>query len=177
MIDEINRGNIAKIFGELYFLLEYRDRAIRLQYSPDADFSLPDNLFVIGTMNTVDRSIALVDSVLRRRFYFVAFLPRDEPLRSLLRKWLQQHRYDEEAADYLETLNEALGTSGGGDEEFAIGSSYFITRNGAPDLDRVWRHAIAPLLEERFYGARRPEEIERQFSPQALLGSEPASEP
>ena len=62
VIDEINRGNIAKGFGELYFLLEYRDKAIRLQYSePDTKFTLPKNLYIIGTMNTADRSIALVD--------------------------------------------------------------------------------------------------------------------
>src|SRR5262249_45715645 len=61
VVDEINRGNLPKIFGELYFLLEYRDRSVRLQYSPEKEFELPQNLFVIGTMNTSDRSIALVD--------------------------------------------------------------------------------------------------------------------
>ena len=76
IIDEINRGNIANVFGELYFLLEYRDKEINLQYD-DEPFSLPDNLFVIGTMNTADRSIALVDLALRRRFYFVEFHPDD----------------------------------------------------------------------------------------------------
>ena len=72
VIDEINRGSLAKVFGELYFLLEYRDEKIRLQYQRDdeKDFSLPNNLYVIGTMNTADRSIALVDLALRRRFYF-----------------------------------------------------------------------------------------------------------
>ena len=64
VIDEINRGNLAKVFGELYFLLEYRDEAMSLQYS-DKPFSLPDNLYIIGTMNTADRSIALVDLALR----------------------------------------------------------------------------------------------------------------
>ena len=80
VIDEINRGNIAKVFGELYFLLEYRDSAMNLQYS-DKPFSLPANLYIIGTMNTADRSIALVDLALRRRFYFVEFHPDDEPVR------------------------------------------------------------------------------------------------
>ncbi|HEX5541572.1 MAG TPA: AAA family ATPase [Micromonospora sp.] len=64
IIDEINRGNLAKIFGELYFLFEYRDERIRLQYSPE-EFTLPTNLYLIGTMNTADRSIALVDAAMR----------------------------------------------------------------------------------------------------------------
>ncbi len=68
IIDEINRANLAKVFGELYFLLEYRDRSVQLQYSPTEDFRLPPNLYLIGTMNTADRSIALVDSAMRRRF-------------------------------------------------------------------------------------------------------------
>ena len=92
IIDEINRGQIAKVFGELYFLLEYRDQAIRLQYQRDdeEDFSLPSNLYVIGTMNTADRSIALVDLALRRRFYFVDFHPDDEPIKGLLRRWIEK---------------------------------------------------------------------------------------
>ncbi|MXZ92323.1 MAG: AAA domain-containing protein [Chloroflexi bacterium] len=84
IIDEINRGNLAKVFGELYFLLEYRDEDIRLQYS-DKSFRLPENLYIIGTMNTADRSIALVDLALRRRFYFVEFHPDKWPIQGLLR--------------------------------------------------------------------------------------------
>ena len=72
IIDEINRGNLAKVLGELYFLLEYRDEEIQLQYS-DKLFSLPENLYIIGTMNTADRSIALVDLALRRRFYMASY--------------------------------------------------------------------------------------------------------
>lgn len=77
VVDEINRANLAKVFGELYFLLEYRNRSARLTYSGD-DFALPPNLFVIGTMNTADRSIALVDAAMRRRFSFVELSPRTE---------------------------------------------------------------------------------------------------
>ena len=83
VIDEINRGNLAKVLGELYFLLEYRDEKISLQYQGESDerFSLPPNLYIIGTMNTADRSIALVDLALRRRFYFVELHPDEEPVK------------------------------------------------------------------------------------------------
>ena len=95
------------------------------------------------------------------------FLPNEEPLRGVLRRWLSHQGYDLEAADYLERLNVVLAQSGG-DDEFAIGASYFMTRDGAPDIERVWRYAIAPLLEERFYGARRLADIQRQFSPDGI---------
>jgi len=149
IVDEINRGNVPKIFGELLFLLEYREKKIALQYSPDEPFSLPRNLFVIGTMNTADRSIALVDVALRRRFYFVPFLPSEPPVRDVLPAWLSHHGHeDDEPARLLEALNSAIG-----DQEIAIGPSYFMGPEGSvPDLDQVWEHAIMPLLEEHYYG-------------------------
>ena len=84
VIDEINRGNLSKVFGELYFLLEYRDHEMQLQYGGEP-FSLPPNLYIIGTMNTADRSIALVDLALRRRFHFMEFHPDKPPIAELLR--------------------------------------------------------------------------------------------
>jgi hypothetical protein len=149
IVDEINRGNVPKIFGELLFLLEYRDKKIALQYSPDQPFSLPRNLFVIGTMNTADRSIALVDAALRRRFYFVPFLPNEPPVRDVLPAWLSHYGHkDDEPARLLAVLNAAIG-----DQEIAIGPSYFMGPDGSvPDLDQVWEHAIVPLLEEHYYG-------------------------
>ena len=163
IVDEINRGNVAKVFGELYFLLEYRDAQIGLQYSRDERFELPENLFVIGTMNTADRSIALVDSALRRRFYFVGFLPTQEPVRSVLRKWLERHELDPEPAALLDKLNEAIG-----EEEFSIGPSYFMTADGSPPrVERVWEHALKPLLEEHFYGAGR--DVDAEFGVGVLL--------
>lgn len=155
IIDEINRGNLPKIFGELYFLLEYRDEPLRLQYSSHEEFRLPPNLHVIGTMNTADRSIALLDAALRRRFAFIELSPSAEPVRSLLGKWLERHGLDPEPAALLETLN-AMLLEADGDADLAIGPSYFMTADGAsPDLETVWEHDILPLLVERFYGTTR----------------------
>ena len=165
IVDEINRGNVAKVFGELYFLLEYRNERIELQYSRDEQFELPENLFLIGTMNTADRSIALVDSALRRRFYFVGFVPTHEPVKSVLPKWLEHHELDPEPAALLDKLNEAVG----GNDDFSIGPSYFMTPDGsAPRLEQVWEHALKPLLEEHFYGADR--DIEAEFCLARLRG-------
>jgi hypothetical protein len=148
VIDEINRGNIAKIFGELYFLLEYRNESIRLQYSREEPFSLPENLYLLGTMNTADRSIALVDSALRRRFLFQELSPTRQPVAAVLEKWLTAHDHDPNAAVFLRELNAAID-----DEDFSIGPSYFITKDGTlPDLERIWANAIMPLLRERYYG-------------------------
>ncbi len=148
IVDEINRGNVPRIFGELLFLLEYRGRDIRLQYWPEETFSLPSNLFLIGTMNTADRSIALVDAALRRRFAFIEFAATKAPIDAVLGKWLERHGLDREPADVLRRLNEAID-----EDEFAIGPSYFLNTQGSqPDLGRIWRHEIMPLLEEHFYG-------------------------
>jgi 5-methylcytosine-specific restriction protein B len=150
VIDELNRANLAKVFGELYFLLEYRDQSIGLQYSPDDRFSLPRNLYFIGAMNTADRSIALVDTAMRRRFAFVEMHPRQEPVAGLLRRWLAKHGYGDQPARLLEALNERLD-----DRQYAIGPSYLMspTVHTRPDgLERVWRTEIMPLLEELHYG-------------------------
>ncbi|WP_430781395.1 AAA family ATPase [Actinoplanes sp. G11-F43] len=150
VIDELNRANLAKVFGELYFLLEYRNQSIGLQYSPGEDFALPRNLLVIGTMNTADRSIALVDQAMRRRFDFVPLFPGRSPLVAMLRDWLTANAIPATAADLLDTLNAMLG-----DPESAIGPSYFMSERARTDagLQRIWRTAILPLLEERFAGS------------------------
>ncbi|WP_369265835.1 AAA family ATPase [Streptomyces harbinensis] len=148
IIDEINRANLAKVFGELYFLLEYRTKSVRLTYSGD-DFALPPNLFVIGTMNTADRSIALVDAAMRRRFAFVELSPRTEPTAGLLPRWLKREGLDMAPAHLLDALNERIG-----DPDFAIGPSYLMKPGVYRDngLDRTWRTKILPLLEEHHYG-------------------------
>ncbi|MGW7382925.1 DUF4357 domain-containing protein [Streptomyces sp. NPDC054794] len=148
IIDEINRANLAKVFGELYFLLEYRTKSVRLTYSGD-DFALPPNLFVIGTMNTADRSIALVDAAMRRRFAFVELSPRTEPTAGLLARWLEREGRQLEPARLLDALNVLID-----DTDFAIGPSYLmkpgVYRDGG--LERTWRTKILPLLEEHHYG-------------------------
>ena len=149
VIDEINRGNLAKVFGELYYLLEYRDREMHLQYSEEP-FSLPRNLHIIGTMNTADRSIALVDLALRRRFYFVEFHPDRPPIRGLLRRYLRDKSPDMEwVADLVDRANEELK----GDRHAAIGPSYFLREDlDEDDVERAWRHSVLPYLEERLFG-------------------------
>jgi 5-methylcytosine-specific restriction protein B len=151
IIDEINRANLAKVFGELYFLLEYRDQAVSLLYSQgeEDDFTLPENVFVIGTMNTADRSIALVDAAMRRRFAFLSLHPADEPVRGLLGRWLRRNGLPGEAAELLAELNRRIS-----DADFAVGPSYLMRAGVHSDegLDRVWRTAILPLLEELHYG-------------------------
>lgn len=151
IIDEINRGNLAKIFGELYFLLEYRDEAIDLMYSSqDAEpFFLPRNVLIIGTMNTADRSIALVDTAMRRRFAFVPLHPAQEPTKSMLRRWLAARKYPLRVADLHAALNAAIG-----DPDFQIGPSYFMRPAVHNDggLAQVWDTAILPLLEEFHFG-------------------------
>ena len=151
VIDEINRGNLAKVFGELYFLLEYRDEPMQLQYS-DTTFSLPDNLYILGTMNTADRSIALVDLALRRRFHFVEFHPGEWPVQGLLRRWLRENAPGMEwVAGVVDRANRQLGE----DSEAAIGPSYFM-RPGLDDeqVRLIWEHNVRPYVEEQLYGQR-----------------------
>ena len=158
VIDEINRGNLAKVFGELYFLLEYRDSEMDLQYSDqDKKFSLPENLYIIGTMNTADRSIALVDLALRRRFYFVEFHPDDDPVKSVLRRWLGEKAPDMEwVADVVERANDRLRE----DRHAAIGPSYFMKDDlDEAAVERIWRHSVLPYIEERLYGQQ--EEVDK----------------
>ena len=153
IIDEINRGNLAKIFGELYYLLEYREQSLVLQYgsSDEDDFSLPENLFVIGTMNTADRSIAMVDAAIRRRFNFVEFSPTKAPISSLLNEWLPRNDCDDEPARLLAELNRRLD-----DDDYSVGPSYLMNDDVKTQagMERIWKYSIMPLLVEHFYGQR-----------------------
>ena len=158
IIDEINRGNIAKVFGELYFLLEYRDKEISLLYQrePGETFALPENLFFIGTMNTADRSIALVDLALRRRFYFIEFHPDTKPVRDVLQKWLQKLIQEGEVSGNVEWIADVVVEANKlleEDRHAAIGPSYFM-KDGLDEkfARRIWKHSVLPYIEERLFG-------------------------
>jgi DNA polymerase III delta prime subunit len=148
IIDEINRGNLAKVLGELYFLLEYRNEELTLQYS-DTPFRLPKNLWVIATMNTADRSIAIVDGALRRRFYFVPFFPNEPPVEGLLARWLEANKRDLAwITGVVDSANALLK-----DRHAAIGPSHFMR----DDLDEtwvelIWKHSVLPYIAEQLFG-------------------------
>lgn len=164
VIDEINRANLAKVFGELYFLLEYRNRDVTLQYSPQDKFRLPKNVFVIGTMNTVDRSVALVDAAMRRRFVFRALTPDRPPVDGLLRRWLAREELPETPALLLDEVNRRLA-----DPDRAIGPSYLMTEDAKHrrGLERIWATQILPLLEDQLYG--KVTDVEQEYGLSALL--------
>ncbi len=149
IIDEINRANLGKVFGELYYLLEYRDDEVILQYS-DKAWSLPDNLYIIGTMNTADRSIALVDLALRRRFYFVEFHPDKDPIKGLLHRYLEKNPATVDwVADVVDRANELLSD----EPQAAVGPSHFMKPNLDEErIKRIWEYGVLPYIEERLFG-------------------------
>ncbi|MGL4500029.1 MAG: McrB family protein [Planktothrix sp.] len=147
IIDEINRANLSSVFGELMYLLEYRDEKIPLAGSNER-FGIPENVRIIGTMNTADRSIALVDHALRRRFAFIELRPNYEILR----------RYHErEATDFpvdgliatLQRVNQAIN-----DPNYELGISFFLLPDLADQIEDIWRMEIEPYLEEYFFDQR-----------------------
>lgn len=162
IIDEMNRGNLAKIFGELYFLLEYRDQSINLQYSPGSTFKLPPNLFIIGTMNTADRSVAMIDAAIRRRFAFIELHPQEGLIEGLLDRFLQATGQPSLRADLLRALNlEIEGT----DRDLMIGPSYFMGNHAESEigLERIWKYELLPLLEEHYFGRFSRDEVRNRF--------------
>jgi len=146
IIDEINRGNISKIFGELITLIEKdkRDKIkVRLPYS-QKEFSLPSNLFIIGTMNTADRSIAVLDTALRRRFFFKEVEPNVEIIKA------ENPVIDDlDLAKLFNVLNGKITRKL--DRDHRLGHSYFLEVFGMAQLRIKWYYQIIPLLMEYFY--------------------------
>jgi MoxR-like ATPase len=152
VIDEINRGNLPRIFGELLYLLEYRGSAVELPYSR-RDFHLPPNLYLLATMNAADRSLALVDQALRRRFSFVAM----DPDPSVLAAWLKAHppadgpAFAQRVLAVFERLNARLAAEAG--PQARVGHSYFMVEGlDEAKLRMVWQHHVRPLLDEAHAG-------------------------
>ena len=152
IIDEINRGNLSKIFGELLMLIEsdYRDKPIQLSYN-DETFAVPSNIYIIGMMNTADRSLAMIDYALRRRFSFFEMKPGFETdsfnnyilgwsspkLRSLIKAIIELNK--------VITDDDSLGSG------FCIGHSYLCNFNNGYDLDSIVEYDIIPMLREYWF--------------------------
>ncbi len=144
-IDEINRGNVASIFGELITLIEKDKRgklSVKLPYSQEV-FTVPKNLYIIGTMNTADKSIEALDAALRRRFSFKEFSPKPDLLESINGIDLKQ---------LLEAINKRIEVLL--DKDHLIGHSYFLKIKNFEDLRSTFEEEIIPLLEEYFFNDR-----------------------
>jgi 5-methylcytosine-specific restriction protein B len=149
IVDEMNRANLSRVFGELVYLLEYRESSIPL--AQGEQFKIPPNVYLIGTMNTADRSIALVDHALRRRFSFI----HPGPSYEVLEKYLSAHDLPVDGLiSVLKTINIEIANY-----HYELGISFFM-KDGADlrkSLQEIWQGEIEPYLEEYFYD--RPEKV------------------
>ena len=169
IIDEINRGEISKIFGELFFAIDpgYRGRAgeISTQYSnlhsdPDEKFYIPENVYIIGTMNDIDRSVDSFDFAMRRRFRFVE-LRADERLEMLA--LLENEELEAEAIRRMAALNKEIASVEDLNENYQIGASYFLKLKTL-DFDQLWTDYLRPLLQEYIHGMYDEEGIMKRFA-------------
>ena len=169
IIDEINRGEISKIFGELFFAIDpgYRGRSgeISTQYSnlhpnPDEKFYIPENVYIIGTMNDIDRSVDSFDFAMRRRFRFVE-LRADERLEMLA--LLENEELEAEAIRRMAALNKEIAAVEDLNENYQIGASYFLKLKTL-DFDQLWTDYLQPLLHEYIQGMYDEEGIMKRFA-------------
>lgn len=169
IIDEINRGEISKIFGELFFAIDpgYRGRSgeISTQYSnlhpnPDEKFYIPENVYIIGTMNDIDRSVDSFDFAMRRRFRFVE-LRADERLEMLA--LLENEELEAEAIRRMAALNKEIAAVEDLNENYQIGASYFLKLKTL-DFDQLWTDYLQPLLQEYIQGKYDEEGIMKRFA-------------
>ncbi len=150
ILDEINRANVARVFGELLYLLEYRDQAIALA-SGERPFLIPQNVYLIGTMNSADRSLALIDYALRRRFAFFEVEPNYELLERV--QSVANPEFPAKALiKTIKRINKALNEPG-----FALGTTYFIDPELPTTLPDIWQFEVEPYLAEYFID--QPERI------------------
>jgi 5-methylcytosine-specific restriction protein B len=148
ILDEINRADVSSVFGELMYLLEYRDEKVQLaQHKDDEEFGIPDNVYILGTMNTADRSIALVDFALRRRFAFIPLYPNFD----VLEDYYEGTGVDvSDLIDKLEYINEEEIN----DQHYRLGYTYFLDVDLQEELPNIWKLEIEPYLEEYFVDDR-----------------------
>ena len=169
IIDEINRGEISKIFGEIFFAIDpgYRGKAgeVSTQYSnlhsnPDEKFYIPENVYIIGTMNDIDRSVDSFDFAMRRRFRFVELKAEDclEMLSSL-----ENEELEAEAIRRMTALNNEIINTEDLNENYQIGAAYFLKLKTL-DFDQLWTDYLQPLLQEYIQGMYDEKGIMNRFA-------------
>lgn len=162
IIDEINRGEISKIFGELFFAIDpgYRGKSgeISTQYSnlhsdPDEKFYIPENVYIIGTMNDIDRSVDSFDFAMRRRFRFIELKASDEERIKEILSDLQDKNLIDRAKNKMNALNKEISNVDDLNENYQIGAAYFLKLSSVDnDFDRLWTDYLLPLLQEYVQG-------------------------
>lgn len=156
ILDEINRTDLSAVFGELMHLVEYRDKSMKLaqkdvENREETEFSIPDNVYILGTMNTADRSIALVDFALRRRFAFLPLWPEMQ----VLRNYHEDTGHDVDGLiDVVNEINQEIG-----DRSFHLGITYFLNDDLDDTIEDIWKLEVKPYLDEYFFDS--PQKVEQ----------------
>lgn len=173
IIDEINRGEISKIFGELFFAIDpgYRGKSgeISTQYSnlhsdPDEKFFIPENVYIIGTMNDIDRSVDSFDFAMRRRFRFIELKASDEERIKEILSDLQDKNLIDHAINKMNALNKEISNVDGLNDNYQIGAAYFLKLSSVDnDFSRLWTDYLLPLLQEYVQGMYDENEIIDRF--------------